>query len=102
MADDPIAFKQRTVAVLETDEGVNVVAGGGRDLSPAQRALQSENEVLARLPGQHAEITAIKDAQARGLTPKTLGTSRDICSECQQFIIQSGGSITGPRSARWP
>ena len=35
---DPIAAKQRTTAVLQTNKG-NVVGGGKRDLSPAQRAV---------------------------------------------------------------
>jgi hypothetical protein len=50
----PVAQRMRTTAVLETSGG-RVVAGGGPDLTPAQRALLGPGESAARLPGAHAE-----------------------------------------------
>ncbi len=38
---DPIAASRRTTAVLETTDGSRIIASGGRDLSPAQRAVLS-------------------------------------------------------------
>ena len=55
---DPIAQNSRTSAVLSTEEGTDILASGGRDLSPAQRALANEGDILARSPGAHAEIWA--------------------------------------------
>jgi hypothetical protein len=63
---DPIAQGQRTTAVMSTEEGVDVLAGGARDLDPAQRALADEDDLLARLPGEHAEITAMDAAAKAG------------------------------------
>ncbi len=47
----------------------NVLAGSGRDLSPAQRALVQDDDVPAGLPGAHAEITGMDAAGKAGLTP---------------------------------
>jgi hypothetical protein len=55
---DPIAAARRTTAVLETTGGTRIVAAGGRDLSPAQRAALSPGEVAAKSPGAHAEVTS--------------------------------------------
>ena len=38
---DPIAAGRRTTAALDTVDGTRVLAAGGRDLSPAQRALMA-------------------------------------------------------------
>ncbi len=97
---DDVAQNHRTSAVLATD-GPDVLAGGGRDLNPAQRALAGENEVLAKQPGAHAEVTAVEHARANGLTPSAIGTSRDICPKCVPYLEESGATITGPRSAVW-
>ena len=59
---DPIAQAQRTTAVPQTNSG-QIVAGGARDLTPAQRHLLTSDEIAARLPGAHAEITALTSAQ---------------------------------------
>ncbi|MEA2188567.1 MAG: hypothetical protein QOK16_3578 [Solirubrobacteraceae bacterium] len=99
---DPIAQKQRTVAVLGTDEGVDVLgAGAKRDLDPAQRALARDGEVTAKLKDAHAEETVLHEASQRGLTPRDIGTSRDICGPCQAMLEDAGATITGPRSASW-
>jgi RHS repeat-associated protein len=97
----PIAQDMRTTAVLETDT-VRVVAAGGRDLSPAQRALLGPGEVAAKLPGAHAEVTALQHAAENGLTPQALGVTRDICPACQAAIRASGGTLTSARTAVWP
>lgn len=47
---------------MRTTDGTDVIASGGRDLSPAQRALTADADVLGKLPGAHAEVTAL-DAQ---------------------------------------
>lgn len=85
----------------ELDKGRDVLAGGRRDLSPAQRALAGDGDVLARGPGLHAEETAVKGARSAGLTPHALGVSRPICPACRSFHEATGATITGPNSARW-
>jgi RHS repeat-associated protein len=99
---DPIAQEMRTTAVLSTEEGVNIVAGGARDLTPAQRAVLAPGEVAARLPGEHAEITALQHAADNGLTPGAIGVTRPICPSCQAAIEGSGGKLTSPTTAKWP
>lgn len=66
-------------AVLATKEGKDVLAGGVRDLSPAQRALAGPDDVLGKAPGLHAETTAMKTAADEGLRPAAIGTSKDFC-----------------------
>jgi RHS repeat-associated protein len=100
---DPIAQNSRTSAVLNTREGIDVLASGGRDLSQAQQALANEEDLLARMPGAHAEVTALQAASKAGLTPSEMAVSRLICSECQAFIENTGGTITsGGTGATWP
>ncbi|GGA46473.1 RHS repeat-associated core domain-containing protein [Dyella nitratireducens] len=99
---DPVAQTKRTVAVLDTSQGTRVLASGGRDLSPAQRATQQAGEQLARQPGAHAEVTALNHAANNGLTPSSITTSRPICPSCQAAIQQSGGTVTSPTTAQWP
>jgi hypothetical protein len=99
---DPIAEGQRTTAVLTTD-GPNVVgAGAEQDLTPRQRGMLEPGEVPAASPGDHAEITALKEADARGLTPSELEASRDFCDGCRAEIQARGGTIIGPRRAVFP
>jgi RHS repeat-associated protein len=99
---DPIAAGRRTTAVLDTAEGIRVLAAGGRDLSPAQRALMAPGEVAAKLPGAHAEVTALEHAAQNGLTPAQMAVSRTICPACRAAIEQSGGQLTSPTTAIWP
>jgi RHS repeat-associated protein len=99
---DPIAQTQRTTAVLETNTG-RIAAGGVRDLTPAQRrAAVAGGDQPARLPGAHAEVTALKAAERSGATPQAIGTSRNICPACRDYIQSKGGVVTGPRTAVWP
>jgi RHS repeat-associated protein len=99
---DDIAQAKRTTAVLATDEGVDVVGSGTRDLSPAQREALQSGEVAAKLAGEHAEVTVITHAQNTGLTPSTLASKWDICPTCQAFIEKAGGVLNDVRSAFWP
>jgi hypothetical protein len=97
----PIAQAQRTTAVLRTSGG-NIVAGGARDLAPIQKAMLGPGEIAAKLPGAHAEITALTHAQQGGLTPQAMAVSRAICPQCAAAIKASGGTITTPTTAIWP
>jgi hypothetical protein len=97
---DPIARNERTTAVLETTGG-DIIGGGVRDLTPAQRALLGEGEIAARLPGEHAEITVLQEAARRGLTPRAISTTRDFCPDCRRALEEAGARITGPRTAVW-
>jgi RHS repeat-associated protein len=99
---DPIAQSQRTTAVLRTKSGTDIVAAGGRDLTPAQRALLRPGEAAAKLPGAHAEATALNHAQQSGLMPAAIATTRNICPQCATAIEVSGGSLTSPTTAIWP
>jgi hypothetical protein len=97
---DPIAAKQRTTAVLETTGG-DIIGSGGRDLSRKQLGLLKEGEIAAKLPGEHAEITALQEAIARGFKPKAISTTRDFCPACRKALEDAGATITGPRTAIW-
>ena len=98
---DPIAQKLRTTAVLETSGG-NIIAGGARDLSPAQRALLRQGEIAAKLPGADAEVTALSHANRLGLQPRAMAVTRTICPECAATIRASGGTLISPTTAIWP
>jgi hypothetical protein len=96
-----IAQSRRTTAVLSTD-GDTIVAGGKRDLAPIQKALVRLGERAAKLPGAHAETTALSEAQNAGLTPRALATSRPICPECRATIEDAGGVLTSKSTAVFP
>jgi hypothetical protein len=98
---DPIAQTRRTTAVMGTRQGPDVLAGGVRDLTPAQRAMARPGDVLGRLPGEHAEITALKAAGEAGLTPQGIATTTNICPACRVALEEAGATVTGPRSAWW-
>ena len=91
----------RTTAVLDTAGG-RVVAGGGPDLTPAQRAALGPGEIGASVPNAHAEVTALTHAQNAGLAPKAMAVTRAICAECTVAIETSGGRLTSPTTAVWP
>jgi hypothetical protein len=82
-------------------EGADVLAGGARALSPAQRALAGQGDVIASGPGLHAEETAVNGARQAGLTPQGIGVSRPICAVCQSVLEKAGATITSPTSAWW-
>jgi hypothetical protein len=100
---DPIAQNSRTTSVMSTQEGVDIISSGGRDLSPAQRALAQDGDVLGRMPGAHAEVTSLDAATKAGLSPSQIAVSRPICTGCQIAIQNSGGQILpGGMGAVWP
>jgi len=99
--NDPLAQRFRTTAVAEASE-CRIVASGGRDLSPAQRAALSPGEVAARAPGLHAEQTLIRQAQEMGVTLRAIEATRRICPACVQAIEAAGGRLTGPTTAVFP
>jgi tRNA(Arg) A34 adenosine deaminase TadA len=91
----------RTTAALGTT-GETIIAGGIVDLVPAQRALLQAGEVAARLPGAHAEITALTAAQEAGFAPRALATTRAICPACAAVIESLGGRLVGANTAVFP
>jgi hypothetical protein len=98
---DPIAQNMRTTTVLRSSGG-DIAAGGARDLTQAQAArAASLNAAPVALPGAHAEVTAIVNAQQQGFLPKVMEVTRDICPGCADFIKSVGGKITGSRSVKW-
>jgi len=98
---DGVAQKSRTTAVLETDAG-RIIAGGARDLSPAQRAALGRGEIAAKAPRVHAEVTALDKAASIGATPSELAVTRTICPECIAVIMSLGGRLTSPTTAVFP
>ncbi|XXT19469.1 RHS repeat-associated core domain-containing protein [Sorangium sp. So ce429] len=96
----PVAQRMRTTAALDTTGG-RIIAGGGPDLTPAQRALLVPGEISASLPNAHAEATALTHAQTAGLTPQMLAVTRAICPQCASLIESSGGTLTSPTTATW-
>jgi len=98
---DPIAQTQRTTATLSTSQG-RIVAGGARDLTPAQRELARELGLdTAKEAGAHAEATAIQAAQRQGATLNAMEVTRTICPSCTALIEGTGGRISGT-SVSWP
>ncbi len=98
---DEVAQGMRTTAVLETHAG-RIVASGGRDLDPVQRAMLNQGEFDAMLPRTHAEITALEYASKNGMRPQALAVTRKICPDCVTAIERSGGILTSPTTAIWP
>jgi len=98
---DPIAQARRTTAVLRTDVG-NIVAGGARDLAPVQRVALGAEEIAARAPGVHAEVTAIEHANQIGATPQVLTSTRPFCPACTAAIEKAGAIIKDVKTAVWP
>ncbi|MDX6355224.1 MAG: hypothetical protein QOF98_2127, partial [Streptomyces sp.] len=100
LAGGPIAMEKSTVAVIRarTPFGVvDVVAGSGRGLNGAQKAMVHQGEILAdNIAGTHAEQNAMLHIIRQGWQPVAGGASRSVCSEiCAPLIRASGGKITG-------
>lgn len=98
---DSRAQNFRTSAVATTREGTDVLAAGGRNLSPAQRALQKPGDILAREPGAHAEVTALNAVRDAGLEPSAIAASRPFCAACSSYLTGEGATIIDPQTARW-
>ena len=67
-----------------------------------QNALLRDDEMPAKLPGAHAEMTVLWKAVARGYTPRALATSWPICSDCWPMIKAFGGKKISPTLAIFP
>ena len=81
---------QDTVA-MSTEEGTDVLAGGVTDIRPIQRPAINEDDLEARMSGQHAEVTAVTRAKQAGLTPSHLSTyPESFCPACQQYLEEEG------------
>jgi hypothetical protein len=78
-----------TLAVTETEEGINVISSSENALRPAVRALLNEGEVAAQGAG-HAEVTGVNAAKQMGLTPTGVAASRGICTSCADFLRGAG------------
>jgi hypothetical protein len=100
--DSSWAQPRRTTAVLSTNEKTIVGGGAKVDLRPEQIALLRDDEVPAKLPGAHAEVTVLWKAFTRGYTPRALATSRPICPECRPMIEAFGGKLITPTLAIFP
>lgn len=98
---DQIAQRMRTTAVLETDAG-RIVAGGSRDLNPAQLKTLGRGEIAAKAPHTHAEITAFDEAARIGAIPSELAVTRTICPQCAAVIESLGGKLTSRTTAVFP
>ncbi|MGJ6122117.1 hypothetical protein QN239_06030 [Mycolicibacterium sp. Y3] len=90
---DQIAQNRRTTAVLGTQEGFDILASGGRDLTGGQKALKDATDVLAALSRAHAEVTALHQAGVEGLTPDLMAVTRKICDNCVTAITEAGGTV---------
>jgi len=94
-----IAGNQSVTAVLDTCEGYRIVARGGSDISAGQLYMTEAGEIVARLPGMDAEVTAVVTAQSLGLTPRALaiaggsGNALSICHVCWSFLEGTGATI---------
>lgn len=99
---DPIAQSMRTTGGLRTSAG-DMIAGGARDLTPAQRSIVAQNGgIPVRLPGAHAEPALLNAARNAGARPQFMFTTRTICPSCQAAIEKSGGTVTSTTTAIWP
>jgi RHS repeat-associated protein len=99
-AGSPIAIEKTTVSVIRasTPKGpVDVVAGSGRGLNAAQKAMLGPGEIPARnIPGTHAEQNALLYINEMGWTPLAGAASRSVCSDiCAVLIRVTGGRVTG-------
>ena len=101
---DPIAQRMRTTSVISTLQGQSVVSSGGVDLSRVQRLALSANEIAARAPGLHAEVTGIATTLDQGLTPTAIGIAGGpgaFCPACASYLEEFGATISSPTTAEW-
>ncbi|MGK5498892.1 polymorphic toxin-type HINT domain-containing protein [Streptomyces sp. URMC 125] len=98
--DEFIRKNVSTVAVVRADTPhgpINVVAGSGDGLTPAQMSAIGKSEVAAdNIPGTHAEQNALLFINEMGWTPTAGGTSRNVClGVCAPLIRGTGGKMMG-------
>jgi hypothetical protein len=98
--DEFIRKNVSTVAVVRADTPhgpVNVVAGSGDGLTPAQMSAIGKGEIVAdNIPGTHAEQNALLFINGMGWTPMAGGTSRNVClAVCAPLIRGTDGKMMG-------
>ncbi|UQX03679.1 hypothetical protein [Streptomyces sp. RerS4] len=98
--DEFIRKNVSTVAVVRADTPhgpINVVAGSGDGLTPAQMSAIGKGEMAAdNIPGTHAEQNALLFINEMGWTPTAGGTSRNVClGVCAPLIRGTGGKMMG-------
>jgi len=92
---DDIAAKHRDTVVMSTENGPDIHSAGVRDISPAQRPQLGMSDVEARMPGQHAEVTAHETATGMGLQPRALASyPHEICPACREYLELEGYRIS--------
>ncbi|MFJ1616810.1 hypothetical protein [Streptomyces sp. NPDC088249] len=98
--DEFIRKNVSTVAVIKADTPhghINVVAGSGDGLTPAQMSAIGKGEIVAdNIPGTHAEQNALLFINEMRWTPISGGTSRNVClGRCAPLIRGTGGKMMG-------
>lgn len=98
--DEFIRKNVSTVAVVRADTPhgpINVVAGSGDGLTPAQMSAIGKGEIAAdNIPGTHAEQNALLFINEMGWTPTAGGASRNVClGVCAPLIRGTGGKMMG-------
>jgi hypothetical protein len=98
--DEFIRKNVSTVAVIRADTPhgpINVVAGSGDGLTPAQMSAIGKGEIVAdNIPDAHAEQNALLFINQMGWTPISGGTSRNVClGRCAPLIRGTGGKMMG-------
>jgi hypothetical protein len=74
-----------TLGLVETEEGVRIIASSEVGLRPLTLRALEEGEIAVTGVG-HAEITGYNAARELGLTPTGIAASRPICPTCQLFF----------------
>jgi hypothetical protein len=90
---------RRTAAAIVATDGqntFNIVASSSKYLTRAQQAVaQGSGAIYAKGLG-HAEVTAIRYAQARGWTVVEVAASRPICPDCFAVVKRAGATAVSP------
>ncbi|WP_344267063.1 hypothetical protein, partial [Streptomyces sodiiphilus] len=98
--DEFIRNNVSTVAAVraETPHGpINVIAGSGDGLTPAQISAIGKGEIAAdNIPGTHAEQNALLFINKMSWAPQAGGASRNVClGVCAPLIRGTGGRMMG-------
>ncbi|MFH8982957.1 polymorphic toxin-type HINT domain-containing protein [Streptomyces varsoviensis] len=98
--DEFVRKRVSTVAAIRADTPhgpINVVAGSGDGLTPAQMSAIRKGEIAAdNIPGTHAEQNALLFINKMGWAPVAGGTSRNVClAICAPLIRGTGGKMMG-------
>ena len=63
--------------------------------------MEAGGDIVARLPGAHAEVTVLAKAAELQLTPRMLVSVWNICGACKTVLTDAKATLTGLRSAVW-